>query len=134
MVDMVNAIVPPPPKDNRLSQRLEALSGFIGSKTGPTHPPPSSGEPIELRYSHKPTVEVVDEENLRVKAKFTVKAAERAPGEATQVEVGCTLVINEDRALAVRSGTSRSSQPTRPTASPKRKREPGSGSSPRRTR
>lgn len=97
VVDMVNAIVPPAPKDNRaLATFSKLLSGFMGNKVGPPPPPTSSGEPIELRYSTKPTLDVVDPERLCVRAKFTVKVANRAPGDVARVDVGCTFVINED--------------------------------------
>ncbi|MFI7743750.1 hypothetical protein [Kocuria rhizosphaericola] len=98
VTDMAKAIAPPPPKRNQsLGHFSRLMLGFMGSKRGPTNPPPAGGERIELQFPEgRPAPEVLDDDQVRVKTKFTVRVADAAERSACEARVACQLYIFED--------------------------------------
>lgn len=96
--DMAKDIAPPPPKQNQsLSHFSKLMTGFMGTKRGPGTPPITGGERIELQFPDgRPSPEVLDSDNVRVRTNFTVRVADNAPGAACAARVSCQLFIYED--------------------------------------
>jgi len=94
---MVTDIAPPPPR-NRKSLNLfsSLLSKFFTQTVGPPPPPPPGGEPIELQLPGGHDPEPVDDNNLRISTKMTVRLQDKAPAASATVDVTCTTYINED--------------------------------------
>lgn len=95
---MANDITPSPPKSNRsLAHFARLMSGFLGDKRGPSSPPKSAGEKIELHFPDgRPTPEVVTDDDVRLTTKFSVGVADDAPADQCDVSIGCALYIHED--------------------------------------
>jgi hypothetical protein len=96
--EMAKDIAPPPPKQNQsLGHFSKLMTGFMGTKRGPMTPPPPGGERIELQFPDgRPSPEVLDEYNVRVKTKFTVRVGDDAKNAACEARVSCQLFIYED--------------------------------------
>lgn len=97
---MAKDIAPPPPKTNRaLGHFSKLMNGFLGNKRGKPTPPTAGGERIELTFPDgRPFPEVLDDTDVRVKTKFTVRVADEAEKSACPVAVTCQLYIFEDDA------------------------------------
>lgn len=95
---MAKDIAPPPPKTNKaLGHFSKLMSGFLGNKRGKDTPPPPGGERIELNFPDgRPSPEVLNEADVRVRTKFAVRVADDADKSACSASVRCHLFIIED--------------------------------------
>lgn len=98
VTEMAKDITPPPPKSNRaLAHFSRLMQGFVGNKRGRTLPPGRGGERIELQFpSGRPSPEVLNDHEVRLKTKFTVRVSDDATKFACEARVTCGLFIYED--------------------------------------
>lgn len=97
-VDKMAAEAAPAPQNEKqaLGHFAKLMGGFFGTSKGPTLPPKVGGERVEIHFVRKPSPEIVDNENVRTTAEFTVRLADKAKEPSLIVRVSCPVKVFED--------------------------------------
>jgi hypothetical protein len=94
----MNDVSPPPSRENSsLAHFANLLGPFLkGTLIGPTPPPVSKAEPIEIRFLSGPSLSIYQGESIRTTARVTIQLSTEANQSEVAASVGVDFRILED--------------------------------------